>query len=203
MDYGARFNSDVHGLGKYDSAADPLRLRAADRHHPGRVRVAPTPGCATTSLLWDYSNAAGCSTGGRRARSATAATTVAAVPGVRRPVDGRVQEARDQRRQRQRVPGAAVQVLRRRIRGQLDCKTWDRGANQREIIANVTNQFRNYYVFNAYKRGRTTWEIDNYLIRLEERYFNRYSQAFQFFFFSRTSSTSTSAPTCSWRRSIR
>ena len=38
-------------------------------------------------------------------------------------------------------------------------------------------------MFNAYKRGRTTWEIDNYLIRLEERYFNRYSQAFQFFFF--------------------
>jgi hypothetical protein len=67
--------------------------------------------------------------------------------------------------------------------GNYDCKTWDLGANQREIIANVTNQFRNYYVFNAYKRGRTTWEIDNYLIRLEERYFNRYSQAFQFFFF--------------------
>ena len=52
-----------------------------------------------------------------------------------------------------------------------------------EIVDNVTEQFRNYYVFNAYKRGRTNWRIDGYLNRLEERYFNRYSEAFQFFFF--------------------
>jgi hypothetical protein len=67
--------------------------------------------------------------------------------------------------------------------GNLDCKTWDRGANQQEIVSNVTEQFRNYYAFNAYRRGRTNWDIDLYLGRLQERYFNRYSEAFQFFFF--------------------
>ena len=41
--------------------------------------------------------------------------------------------------------------------GNLDCKTWDRGANQQEVIDNVTEQFRNYYAFNAYRRGRTNW----------------------------------------------
>ena len=67
--------------------------------------------------------------------------------------------------------------------GNLDCKTWDRGANQREMVSNVTEQFRNYYAFNAYRRGRLNWGIDSYLNRLQERYFNRYSEAFQFFFF--------------------
>ena len=43
--------------------------------------------------------------------------------------------------------------------------------------------FRNYYAFNAYRRGRSGWGIDGYLNRLQERYFNRYSEAFQFFFF--------------------
>ena len=50
--------------------------------------------------------------------------------------------------------------------GNLDCKTWDRGANQQEVINNVTEQFRNYYAFNAYRRGRTNWGIDGYLNRL-------------------------------------
>ncbi|HXU02596.1 MAG TPA: hypothetical protein VN903_16645 [Polyangia bacterium] len=38
-------------------------------------------------------------------------------------------------------------------------------------------------MFNAYWRGRINWDIDLYLGRLQERYFNRYSEAFQFFFF--------------------
>ena len=67
--------------------------------------------------------------------------------------------------------------------GNFDCKTWDRGANQREIVGNTTDMFRNYYVFNAYKRGRTTWQIDSYLNRIESRYFNRYTEAFQFFYY--------------------
>ena len=37
--------------------------------------------------------------------------------------------------------------------------------------------------FNAYRRGRINWDIGLYLTRLQERYFNRYSEAFQFFFF--------------------
>src|SRR4029079_7880534 len=69
------------------------------------------------------------------------------------------------------------------FQGNLDCKTWDRGANQQEMVSNVTEQFRNYYAFNAYRRGRQNWGIDGYLNRLQERYFNRYSEAFQFFYF--------------------
>ena len=49
MDYGARFNSDVQGLGKYDSGGDPLRLRAAVRHDRQMRARARGPGLPATS----------------------------------------------------------------------------------------------------------------------------------------------------------
>jgi len=67
--------------------------------------------------------------------------------------------------------------------GNLDCKTWDMGANQTEIINSVIDSYKNYYVFNAYQRGRVTWNIDSYLTRLGSRYFNRFNEAFQFYYF--------------------
>ena len=180
MDYGARFNSDVHGLGKYDSAAVRFGYGQLMDTIPNAYESAFT-GLRNSILLWDYSNLP-LITGGSGTFS-EAGTKVVAYKDF---VDLWTDEFRNLA-----TNHGAVRVYAERpykfcgdeYEGNYDCKTWDLGANQREIIANVTNQFRNYYVFNAYKRGRTTWEIDNYLIRLEERYFNRYSQAFQFFFF--------------------
>ena len=67
--------------------------------------------------------------------------------------------------------------------GNLDCKTWDVGASQQEIVNNVIDLYKNYYVFNAYKRDRLNWSIDGYMNRLSSRYFNRFSEAFQFYYF--------------------
>jgi len=50
-------------------------------------------------------------------------------------------------------------------------------------VDTVQQMYRNYFFFNAYKRGRTTWQIDDYLTRLQTRYFNRFTEAFQFFYF--------------------
>ena len=58
--------------------------------------------------------------------------------------------------------------------GNLDCKQWDFGANQQEIVNDSIDRFKNYFVFNAFKRGRLNWTIDGYLNRLLERYFIRY-----------------------------
>ena len=68
--------------------------------------------------------------------------------------------------------------------GNLDCKVWDMGASQQEIVNNVIDLYKNYYVFNAYKRGRLAWSVDSYLSRLSGRYFHRFSEAFQFSYFS-------------------
>ncbi len=179
MDYGARFNSDVHGLGKYDSAAirfgygQMIDLIPDSYEFHNQLR--------NDLLLWDYSNLPLLTAG---------IENVGEAKTLLLPYGEFVGLWTEQFRNLA-TNGGSISIFPEKpykfcgdeYEGNYDCKTWDLGANQREIISNVTNQFRNYYVFNAYKRGRTTWEIDNYLVRLEERYFNRYSQAFQFFFF--------------------
>jgi hypothetical protein len=67
--------------------------------------------------------------------------------------------------------------------GNINCKQWDYGANQQEIVNDTIDRFHNYFIFNAFKRGRLTWNINGYLNRLEERYFNHYIEAFQFYYF--------------------
>jgi hypothetical protein len=184
MDYGARFNSDIRGLGKYDTAAIRFGYGQLIDLIPNSTESALT-GLRNDITLWDYTNLP-LITGDPNKSNAnfdTAATTVA-------PYKAFIDLWTQQFRQLASNKGS-VQVLPERpykfcedmFEGNLDCKTWDRGANQQEIVDNITEQYRNYYAFNAYRRGRTNWGIDGYLNRLQERYFNRYSEAFQFFFF--------------------
>jgi hypothetical protein len=180
MDYGARFNSDVHGLGKYDSAAIRFGygqlldlIRGSQKHAWSGLR--------NDISLWDYTQLPLITGGVDKFNSG--ATTV--MP-YQRFIDAWTEDFRNLA-----TNGGYVSFFPERpykfcddlFEGNLDCKTWDRGANQQEMVSNVTEQFRNYYAFNAYRRGRVTWDIDLYLSRLQERYFNRYSEAFQFFFF--------------------
>ncbi len=180
MDYGARFNSDVHGLGKYDTAA--IRFGYGQLIDLiDQSKVSAFTGLRNGIALDDYTRLPK-TTGGSDSFT-TAATTVA-------PYQQFIDLWTTEFRQLNTNHGS-VHVLPERpykfcedfFQGNLDCKTWDRGANQQEVVSNVTEQFRNYYAFNAYRRGRTSWQIDGYLSRLQERYFNRYSEAFQFFFF--------------------
>jgi hypothetical protein len=180
MDYGSRFNSDIMGLGKYDKAAIrfgygqliDLIVQADESAYTG---------LRNDIMLYDY-NKIPIETGGTKTFD-TKATTVMSYRKF-------VQDWTSQFQQFLQTNNA-ITVYRERpykfcedmFEGNLDCKTWDRGANQQEVVQNVTEMFRNYYAFNAYRRGRTAWGIDGYLNRLQERYFNRYSEAFQFFFF--------------------
>jgi hypothetical protein len=180
MDYGARFNSDIHGLGKYDTAAIRFGYgQLIDLIDTSKVSA--FTGLRNGIALDDYTRLPR-TTGGSDTFT-TAATTVAPYQQF---IDLWTTEFR-----MLNTNHGSVHVLPERpykfcedfFQGNLDCKTWDRGANQQEVVSNVTEQFRNYYAFNAYRRGRTSWQIDGYLSRLQERYFNRYSEAFQFFFF--------------------
>jgi hypothetical protein len=185
MDYGARFNSDVWGLGKYDAAAIRFGYgQLFDMIEQSRASSWTGPaGDLTLSdsiFVRDYKRLPTL-TGGVQTFD-EAATTVAPYQAF---IDVWTQDFRNL------ATGQGIRVFPERpykfcddlFEGNLDCKTWDRGANQQEMVSNVTEQFRNYYAFNAYRRGRINWQIDGYLGRLQERYFNRYSEAFQFFFF--------------------
>jgi hypothetical protein len=194
MDYGARFNSDSHGLGKYDSAAIRFGYGQLIDLIPDSFESAYT-GLRDDILMWDYTNLPCFAVGpdafddqgrcvaGSRAPFSDEKTVLLAYNEF---IKLWTQEAQavDANKGRFRVfPERPYKFCDDFFVGNYDCKTWDRGANQREIISNVTDQYRNYYVFNAYQRGRVNWSIDGYLNRLQDRYFNRYAEAFQFFFF--------------------
>jgi hypothetical protein len=175
MDYGARFNSDIHGLGKYDTAAI--------RFGYGQLIDLMPKGAASydTKLVndiffYDYTKLPQAVGGVDNIVSAD--TPV--IPYFRYRdvlVDDYVKG------KNLILPERPYKFCEDFFEGNLDCKTWDHGANQREIVDNVQQMYRNYYIFNAYKRGRTTWQVDDYLTRIATRYFNRYSEAFEFYFF--------------------
>jgi hypothetical protein len=186
MDYGARFNSDVHGLGKYDKAAVRFgygQLFDLIENSNATAWTAP-PGeysLRDSIFVRDYKRLPTL-TGGVQ-RFDEAATTVIPYKAF---IETWTNGFRDLANNMGAIgvfPERPYKFCDDLFEGNLDCKVWDRGANQQEIVSNVTEQFRNYYAFNAYRRGRVNWQIDSYLTRLQERYFNRYSEAFQFFFF--------------------
>ena len=184
MDYGARFNSDIHGLGKYDTAAIRFGYgQMIDLIPDADLNAWSSPSLKDNIALFDYSKLP-FDTGGTKTFDQKATVVV--------PYNAFIDMWTSEFRQYINSGGqGSIHVFPERpykfcedmFEGNLDCKTWDRGANQQEVINNVTEQFRNYYAFNAYRRGRTNWGIDGYLNRLAERYFNRYSEAFMFFFF--------------------
>jgi hypothetical protein len=179
MDYGSRFNSDVQGLGKYDYAA--IRFGYGQL-----VDVMP--------------DAAGNETGAQLqfdifAQDYTKLPTL--VGGVQNLKDGGVVDYASIRASLSQAyanvkPNQGGQFVTRErpykflsdeFVGNLDAKAWDFGANQREIVDDIIDRFKNYFVFNAFKRGRLNWDINNYLNRLLERYFAHYSEAYQFYYF--------------------
>ncbi len=175
MDYGARFNTDIQGLGKYDMAAIRFGYGQLVDLIPQANENLWT-GLANDIILNDYSRLPAMLGTGPTDISAmdSSGTTVAA---YKDDINSLFSSSALP------LPERPYKFCSDEFEGNFDCKTWDRGANQQEIVGDVTDSFRNYYVFNAYKRGRTTWQIDNYLNRLESHYFNKYTEAFQFFYY--------------------
>jgi hypothetical protein len=178
MDYGARFNTDVHGLGKYDYAA----IRFGYGQIVDTISQSSEPGSflASDVFFGDYN------------------TIPAMVGGVENISNGatgvaRYQAVSDFTRAGYLDPTFTGGILATPERpykycsdefiGNIDCKPWDEGASQAEIIDNTIDQFKNYYYFDAFMRNRVTWNIGAYLNRISDRYFARYTEAFQFYYF--------------------
>ncbi|HVZ72989.1 MAG TPA: zinc-dependent metalloprotease [Polyangia bacterium] len=181
MDYGSRFNSDINGLGKYDLAA--IRFG-----YGGLVDVmssgAASQGATGTDLanfiqLMDY----------KKLPDAVGGTANLKDGGITR-----YQNVRDAASSfyamKKNAKGGFPLSPERPYKfcsdeyvGNLDCKVWDFGANQTEIVDDTIDRYKNYFVFNAFKRGRTNWTIDGYLNRLLDRYFARFTEAYQFYYY--------------------
>ena len=153
MDYGARFNTDIDGLGRYDYAAirfgygqliDVMPERR-QRRQPARVRH-------LLRRLHEHPRH------GRRRRTWS---TRRAVMRYQAAVDDLQKGYRDLATNGGQFgvyPERPYKFCSDEFEGNLDCKVWDMGANQQEIVNNVIDLYKNYYVFNGYQRGPTELE---------------------------------------------
>jgi hypothetical protein len=174
MDYGARFNTDINGLGKYDMAAIRFGYGQLVDLIP-QANENAWSGLQNDIIINDYSRLP--------AMLGKSATDISTMDSSATTVAAYKDEINSLLTTPFPLPERPYKFCSDEFEGNFDCKTWDRGANQQEIVGDVTDEFRNYYVFNAYKRGRTTWQIDNYLTRNETHYFDKYTEAFQFFYY--------------------
>jgi len=177
MDYGARFNTDISGLGRYDYAA--IRFGYGQL-----IDVMPNAKSAANELsynifLGDYTKIPDLVGGVDVVDQVSIAPYSAAVDALQKGY----RDLANNQGQFGIVPERPYKFCSDEFEGNLDCKTWDMGANQQEIVNNVIDLYKNYYVFNGYRRDRLTWSIDTYLTRLTSRYFNRFSEAFQFYYY--------------------
>ena len=177
MDYGARFNTDNQGLGRYDLAA----FRFGYGQLIDTMPTAADFGNSLSSNIFlnDYSKIPDM-VGGAEEIHRTAVTRYARARAL---MQSGLQNLAKNQGSFSVVAERPYKFCSDEFEGNLDCKTWDMGANQTEIVNNVIDQFKNYYVFNAYQRGRVTWSINGYLTRLLDRYFNRFGEAFQFYYY--------------------
>jgi hypothetical protein len=182
MDYGARFNADIHGLGKYDHAAIRFAYGGLADIMPQGALTGGASGedLANAAFFFDYTKLPEIVGG----VSNLADGGVARYSALRALVADVYKKAKPGERINANLPDRPYKFLSDEFVGSLDAKPWDFGANQREIIDDTIDRFKNYYVFNAFKRGRLNWSIDGYMDNvLLQRYFSRFSEAFQFYYF--------------------
>jgi hypothetical protein len=185
MDYGARFNSDINGLGKYDLAAIRFGygglvdvMSPAATNAPGTAD-APPYDYESFVFAMDY----------KKLPARAGGWQNLADGGVRRYTSIRATIQDYYAQTDKKTPGFPATDERPfkfcsdEFVGSLDCKAWDFGANQQEIVSDTIDRYKNYFVFNAFKRGRLNWSINGYFTRLLDRYFSRFTEAYQFYYF--------------------
>ncbi len=192
MDYGAKFNTDIEGIGRYDRAALKFGYgqvvevfnSVKDRYLVGALQATVTFG-VPQPLLVDCSGnnyisvhytklPSLVSLEDRRDVHVSQLTHSAVVKGCAYPddvdhdADGRL--AVPYHFCSDEFEGAAP-----------DCNMYDRGADVYEIAANAIDTYRNYYLFNNFKRDRLGFNPADYLDRIYERYLDPLRSQMQFY----------------------
>lgn len=175
MDYGAKFNTDIHGLGKYDFAAIKFGYGQL-------VETFPTAATATAGDVLENQLFVG-------NYESIPTTFKGNIDNIKMRVNVPYQQVVDQVRTTL-LAGRAVNTREVPYRfcsdeynGSLTCKTWDEGASQAEIVQNAISMYRNYWYFSAFKRDRINWSLSGYMSRISSRYFQHFSTAYQYFFY--------------------
>jgi hypothetical protein len=163
MDYGARFNSDVHGLGKYDQAAVKFAYTGMLESFADDVEV---PSRLDLHLEYDDYRKIPDLLGGDAANIThrkdvpVAEVTDAVRQGIR---ENGVKFAEDPAR-------APSSYWRDRTVPYFycfdwfngrdpKCRTWDEGPTHEEAVRSAIQRYWNYYFFNSWRRGRDDYQF--------------------------------------------
>lgn len=192
MDYGAKFSSDIAGLGKYDIAA--IKFGYGDLietwQHPDQIVTSITdangaavPVSLADALFLENYQAIPSLVGGYQNLSArqdvdygqwqqqyvTGVTQNAAAAAAGSPAAYSSAE----------VP---FKFCSDEFAGTYQCDMWDEGASQQEVVDSYIQRFQNYYFFDAFKRDRFNFNPFNYFTRVLTRYFENFITTFQYYY---------------------
>ena len=211
MDYGAKFNSDVHGLGKYDQAAVLFayggyvevfdtasvgaRVALRQRFSDCTARYESVPNLAYAPILeqWHYSsiwNMLGKTDGLRTRRFVRWAVVNREQEQATTGCETFVAESRgtplEFTQQQDTARDLEVPYMfcsDEYVGSTVSCLRWDQGADPHEIADNVIQSYRNYYFFNNYKRDRFDFDVGDVYFRARDRYFAYLTNIYQHWLF--------------------
>lgn len=157
MDYGARFNSDTKGLGKYDHAAIKYVYGG---HVEAFAEAVPVPGRFDLELEFsDYRKIPDLLGGDldnlyRRQDRPVGEVMAEARAGVQKNAElylANPDRAASDYWSDRTVPYAYCDDG---YRGDIKCRTWDEGASHTEAVQSAIQNYWNYYQFNSWRRKR-------------------------------------------------
>ncbi len=177
MDYGAKFNSDVHGLGKYDNASikyaygDLLEVFTDQRNDGKVLDIADFQTYGWPTAI-DQEGANLIAINYTQFPNLVDLEARADVPtsSIRTDAAGNLGNQEKESPRRVAVP---YRFCSDEFAGStVTCARFDEGADVYEIGRDYVSRYKNYYIFNNFKRDRWGWEGQGYENRIIGRYFD-------------------------------
>lgn len=172
MDYGARFNSDIHGLGAYDKAA--IHFGYGQLVHVFEDGAAPAePLAAVAGLPYAL----------HELRHYTSLPRLFGGDATRLQ-RRRLVPYRELVEQAVAGQPGLVEVPFRFCSDEYEgtqpwCAAWDEGADAYEIAENASTAYENYYIFNSFSRSQRDVDAWTHLNRVHDRYFLHLQNQYQ------------------------
>lgn len=185
MDYGARFNADIHGLGKYDHAAIKFTYGNMVETFADDIEV---PAALETEIWIEGAKLIPELLGGadnirRRVNVSAGDREKIRVEGARRNTALFLEDPMRSVTDYWRDTEVPYGFCSDEFNGNFSCRVWDEGPSHTEVIRSAIRNYWNYYVFNSYRRGRSEAGFINGFFGRQNRLASYITYPFRFFYY--------------------